>query len=102
MSAWYSRPIVAVADIERALAFYVGALGFAEDWRYGEDGAAFIVQVSRPGCELILSSQWPERVGSNLLFVSLEPDVLSALEAGLAQKGVATQSGWWGYRLLIV
>ena len=36
-----------------------------------EDGRLRIAQVSRSGCELILSDQWPDEAGRGLLFISL-------------------------------
>ncbi len=99
---WYTRSVWGVADIARSLEFYVGKLGFKEDWRHAEDGRPLIVQVSRQGCELILSSQWPERVGQGLGFVSLDLEVLDALRAELTARQVAVKDGEWGYRLMVV
>lgn len=99
---WYTRPVVSVSDTSRALDFYLGQLGFAQDWDYGEDGRRLIAQVSRAGCELILSSQWPERVGRSVTFVSLDEPVLLALRQELEGKGVAVRDGEWGYRLMVV
>jgi catechol 2,3-dioxygenase-like lactoylglutathione lyase family enzyme len=94
---WYARPLVFVRDVDHARAFYVGDLGFKEDWRYAEDEQLLIVQVSRSGCELILTQQWPEKAGSSVMFVSLDEDELAALEA----RGVAPADGHWGYDLKI-
>ena len=30
---WYTRPVLFVAEIERAAAFYIEKLGFHESWR---------------------------------------------------------------------
>ncbi len=102
MPGWYSRPVWSVADTARALDFYVGKMGFKEAWRYEEGGLLVIVQVDREGCELILSSQWPERTGRGLAFVSLDEGVLDALHAELAGRGVEVKDGRWGYRIAIV
>ncbi|MDB5575597.1 MAG: putative glyoxalase family protein [Bradyrhizobium sp.] len=72
MPGWYSRPILAVRHTPLALQFYEEKLGFKEDWRYEEDRLR-IVQVSRDGCELILSDQWPADVGQGRMFISLDP-----------------------------
>jgi uncharacterized glyoxalase superfamily protein PhnB len=72
MANWYARPVLAVRDATAALDFYSRKLGFGEDWRYDEGGRLRIVQVSRGGCEIILSDQWPEEAGRGLLFISLD------------------------------
>ena len=99
---WYTRPVLFVADIDKSVDFYVQQLGFTQAWRYDEDGKAHIAQVDRRGCELILSSQWPAKVGQGLIFISLDPEVLSALRAELEAHGVAVKDGNWGYRLMVV
>lgn len=102
MSEWYARPVLFVADIKRSVDFYVDRLGFTQNWRYEEQGKALIAQVDRKGCELILSSQWPGKVGSALMFISLDVDVLLALRAELEGKGVDVKDGRWGYPLMVV
>lgn len=99
---WYTRAVLFVADIDRAVDFYVQRLGFAQAWRYEEEGKAFVAQVDRQGCELILSSQWPDKVGKGLMFISLDVAVLNALRAELEARGVAVKDGHWGYRLMVV
>ncbi len=102
MTTWYTRPVWAITDMDRSLDFYIRGLGFHEDWRHGED-AIRIVQVSRAGCEIILSNQWPERVGRGLAFVSLGEDAaIDALRAEAAARGVPGEDGWWGYRLFVL
>jgi catechol 2,3-dioxygenase-like lactoylglutathione lyase family enzyme len=114
MSVWYARPVLFVADIDRTLDFYVNRLGFTQSWRYENEGKAFVAQVDRQGCALIVSSQWPEKVGKGLMFISLNVDValaklraevekaLDRLRAEFEGRGVDVQDGWWGYRLLVV
>jgi catechol 2,3-dioxygenase-like lactoylglutathione lyase family enzyme len=99
---WYSRPVLFVADIDRSVDFYVQQLGFTEPWRYEEEGKPRVAQVERQGCELILSSQWPDRVGKGLVFVSLDLAVLDAVRTELEGRGVGIKDGQWGYRLMIV
>jgi catechol 2,3-dioxygenase-like lactoylglutathione lyase family enzyme len=99
---WYTRPVLFVTDIDKSVDFYVKQLGFTEPWRYEEDGKAFVAQVDRKGCELILSSQWPDKVGKGLMFISLDPDALEALRADLEARGVNVKDGEWGYRLMVV
>ena len=99
---WYTRAVLFVADIGRAVDFYVQRLGFTQAWRYDEEGKAFVAQVDRQGCELILSSQWPDKVGKGLMFISLDVAVLNALRAELEARGVEVKDGHWGYRLMVV
>jgi catechol 2,3-dioxygenase-like lactoylglutathione lyase family enzyme len=99
---WYSRPVLFVTDIEKSVDFYVRQLGFTQVWRYEDEGKAWVAQVDRKGCELILSCQWPGKVGKGLMFISLDPDVLDALRAELEARGVAVKDGNWGYRLMVV
>lgn len=83
---WYSRPVIAVADAARALRFYGSSLNFIEDWRYEEGDRLVIVQVSRGGCQLILSEQWPQDAGKSRVFVELAEDdfrrLMDELKAG--------------------
>jgi catechol 2,3-dioxygenase-like lactoylglutathione lyase family enzyme len=99
---WYTRPVLFVADIDRSVDFYGKQLGFAQAWRYEDDGKAYVAQVERLGCELILSSQWPGKVGNGLTFISLDVGVLNALRAELEGRGVDVKDGQWGYRLMVI
>jgi catechol 2,3-dioxygenase-like lactoylglutathione lyase family enzyme len=111
MTDWFARPVLHVADVEASLRFYIDRLGFTCPWRFDEDGRVYVAQVDRQGCALILSKQWPEKVGKGLMFISLnvEPDTreaavaaLDALRAELEAKGAPVKVGSWGYRLLVV
>ena len=101
MPGWYSRPVVSVTDYERAVRFYLDTFGFKEDWKYVEDDGTRIMQVSREGCELILSNQWPERAGMARFFVSLDWPEYRVMRAETQAKGIGRE-GWWGYDLIIV
>ena len=111
MTDWFARPVLHVTDVEASLRFYVDRLGFTSPWRYDEDGKAYVAQVDRQGCALILAKTWPEKTGKALIFISLniEPPTheaataaLDALRAELEAKGVPVKEGSWGYRLLVV
>ena len=108
MTDWFARPVLHVTDVEASLCFYINRLGFTSPWRYEEDGRAYVAQVERQGCSLILADTWPEKVGKGLTFISLntEPETqiaaLDALRAELEAKGVSVKEGSWGYRLLVV
>lgn len=54
---WCTRPILYVADMERALAFYTAKLGFTKSRRHDEEGRTQMAQVERLGCDLIFSCQ---------------------------------------------
>jgi catechol 2,3-dioxygenase-like lactoylglutathione lyase family enzyme len=108
MTDWFARPVLHVTDVDASIRFYVDRLGFTSPWRFEEDGKTFVAQVERQGCTLILCSQWPEKVGKGLMFISLnvEPEAqkaaLDALRAELEAKGVPIKDGSWGYRLLVI
>ena len=114
MSDWFARPVLFVTDIDRSVDFYVNQLGFTQSWRYEDDGTALVAQVDRQGCALILSSQWSDKVGNGLMFISLNvdtaPDQLNAeteaavnsLRAEFEGRGVNVKEGRWGYRVVVV
>jgi len=108
MTNWFARPVLHVKDVDASLLFYVNRLGFTSPWRYDEDGRAYVAQVERQGCALILANTWPEKIGKGLMFISLnlEPEAqvaaLDALRAELEAKGAPVKDGSWGYRLLVV
>ena len=111
MTDWFARPVLHVTDVEASLRFYIDRLGFTSPWRFDDDGKARVAQVDRQGCALILSDQWPEKIGKALMFISLnvEPPTqqaavaaLDALRAEFEARGVAVKEGSWGYRILIV
>ena len=99
---WFARPVLFVADIERSVDFYVKQLGFTQNWRSEAAGKAWVTQVARPGCELILTAEWPDKAGKGLMFISLDVEVLDALRAELEGRGVDVKDGNWGYRLMVI
>ncbi len=111
MTDWFARPVLHVTNVDASLRFYVDHLAFTSPWRYDEDGKTCVAQVDRQGCALILSDQWPEKVGKALMFISLnvQPEThetaaaaLDALRAELEARGVTVRDGSWGYRVLMV
>ena len=108
---WFARPVLHVKDVEDSLRFYMDHLGFTSPWRFNEDGRARVAQVDRQGCALILSDQWPEKVGKGLMFVSLNVDpptheaavaALDALRVEFETRGAPVKDGSWGYKLLVI
>ena len=102
MSSWYARPVLFVADVRRSLDFYAGKLGFKQSWLHEEGGQTLVGQVERQGCDIILSSQWPEKTGRGMMFISLDHADFDALRAELESKQVSARDGNWGYRVVIV
>jgi hypothetical protein len=91
MTDWFARPVLNVKDVEASLRFYLNQLGFTSPWRYDEDGRALVAQVDRLSCALILTDMWPEKIGTRLMFISLnaEPETqVAALDALRAELGV--------------
>jgi hypothetical protein len=74
---WYTRPVLFVADVNRALRFYVDMLGFWKKWHEG-DGAGTVCQVNRGECEIILAE-------------------LADLRRELVERSVPSKETWWGY-----
>jgi catechol 2,3-dioxygenase-like lactoylglutathione lyase family enzyme len=108
MADWFARPVLHVTNVEISVRFYMDRLGFTSAWRYEEDGSARVAQIERQTCALILSDQWPEKVGKGLIFISLNADpetqiaALDELRAELEARDVRVKNGTWGYRLLVV
>jgi catechol 2,3-dioxygenase-like lactoylglutathione lyase family enzyme len=92
---WYARPVFFVADVHRALHFYVDMLGFVKKW-HEADGAGTVCQVDRGECEIILCQDEARRDRSRL-FVELTADGLKALRRELAARSVPHSETWWGY-----
>jgi len=85
MTEWFARPVLHVSNVEASLRFYVDRLGFTVPWRVEDDGRVRVAQVDRGSCALILSDQWPGKVGKGLMFISLnvEPETHEAAVAAL-------------------
>jgi catechol 2,3-dioxygenase-like lactoylglutathione lyase family enzyme len=107
---WFARPVLHVSSVEASLRFYADRLGFTVA-QFDEGGRVFVAQVDRGSCALILSEQWPEKVGKGLMFISLnvEPETyeasvaaLDALRVEFETRGAPVKDGRWGYKLLVV
>jgi catechol 2,3-dioxygenase-like lactoylglutathione lyase family enzyme len=95
---WYSRPVLFVADLERALRFYVGPLGFEKAWHEG-DGDGKVCQVNRAKCEIILCEDH-DRKDRGRLFVSLTEDGIAQLRHELVERSIPNKTSWWGYDVI--
>jgi catechol 2,3-dioxygenase-like lactoylglutathione lyase family enzyme len=111
VTEWFPRAVLHVSSTEASLPFYVEQLGCEVVWRVDWDGRTHIAEVHRQGCSLILSDQWPDKVGKALMFISLNVDpptretgvaAIEALRAELEARGVTVKDGEWGYRVLVV
>ena len=92
---WYARPVLFVTDLDRALGFYVGLLGFHKAW-HSDDGTGPVCQVDRSDCEIILCSD-PARRDKARLFIELTAEGLQNFARELAERAVPHKKTWWGY-----
>jgi len=108
VTTWFARAVLHVSDVAAAIAFYEQCLGFTRAWSYDENGTPAVAQVERDGCALILSRQWPDKVGKALMFISLDAGspaaqtaALDALRTELERRGARITEASWGYRVLV-
>jgi catechol 2,3-dioxygenase-like lactoylglutathione lyase family enzyme len=94
MHRWYTRPVLFVTDIHRAVRFYVDGLGFEKGWHEG-DGAGTVCQVNHGECEIILCED-AARSGKARLYIELTEDGLAGLRRDLAERKVPSKESWWG------
>ena len=90
-TGWYARPVFFVADVNRALRFYVDKLGFWKKWHKGT-----VCQVNRGDCEIILCEHATRR-DKVRLFVELNVPELAELRRELEERSVPAKETWWGY-----
>ncbi len=93
-----SDSLLFVADVNRALRFYIDKLGFEKCWHEG-DGAGGVCQVHRVGCEIILCEDATRRDKARL-FVALNVDGLTAFRREIVERSVPTEKSWWGYDVI--
>jgi catechol 2,3-dioxygenase-like lactoylglutathione lyase family enzyme len=95
---WYTRPVLFVSDVNRALRFYVDMLGFEKSWHEG-NGAGKVCQVNHGECEIILCEDATRRDKARL-FVELTADGLTDLRRELVDRSVPSKESWWGNDVL--
>jgi catechol 2,3-dioxygenase-like lactoylglutathione lyase family enzyme len=88
------RPVFFVSDVQRALAFYVGELGFEKKW-HEADGKGTVCQVDRGGCEIILCEDATRR-DRGRLFLELSRQGVDQLLQETTERSVPTRKSWWG------
>lgn len=94
-TGWYTRPVLFVADVNRAVHFYVDVLSFWMKWHEG-NGTGTVCQVNRGDCEIILCEDATRRDRARL-FVELNVDELKQFRRELVERGVPFREVWWGY-----
>lgn len=97
---WYSRPVLFVADINRAADFYINSLGFEKAWHEAE-GKGTVCQVNRSDCEIILS-QDPSRRDQSRIFVELTREGIAELQREIEERDVPHRRMQWGYEVILV
>lgn len=95
---WYARPVFFVADVERAINFYVEQLGFEKKWHEG-DGRGSVCQVDRGGCEIILCEDG-SRDDRARVFLELSSEGVAQLLEEIEERSVRARKSWWGYDVL--
>jgi catechol 2,3-dioxygenase-like lactoylglutathione lyase family enzyme len=95
---WYARPVFFVADVNRALRFYIDKLGFEKGWHEG-DGAGTVCQVDRGECEIILCED-ATRSDKARVFIELTVDGLAEWRRELVERSVPHNTSWWGYDVI--
>lgn len=95
---WYMRPVFFVSDIQRALEFYVGKLGFKKKW-HEADGKGTVCQVDRGGCEIILCED-ATRVNRSRVFLELSRAGVDQLLKEVTERSIPIRKSRWGYEVL--
>ena len=94
----YTRPVLFVADVNRAVRFYVDVLGFEKKWHEG-DGKGTVCQVNRGDTEVILC-QDSHRGDKGRLFVELNAAELAQLRSEIEERSIPWEKSWWGYDVI--
>ncbi len=97
---WYTRPVLFVADVKRALRFYEDLLGFEKAWHEGY-GKGKVCQVNRAECEIILCED-AGRKDKARLFVELTQEGIAELRREIVEHSIPSRKSWWGYDVIQV
>ncbi len=95
---WYTRPVLFVADVTRALHFYVDMLGFEKAW-HEDDGKGGVCQVYHAECEIILCED-ASRKDRGRLFIELTAEGIAELRREVSERSVPSRKSWWGYDVI--
>ncbi len=103
MSDWTSSTLIFVRDVDASIHAYVDLLGFTLNMRFEDEGVALVAGVSRgDGCALLLTSQWPDKVGTAVIYTALPQDELVAFRAMAERGGFDIGNGFWGKEIMIL
>jgi len=105
MNNLFARSVFFVKDAERSLRFYTETLGFSLEWKYDEQGRAFVFEVSLLGFQLILNQTEPlteNRAGRGRVFIGLDDDQVDGFRAHFREKGIKTEVVQWGAPTLVI
>ncbi len=81
-------PVLRIFSVDKAMEFYLGYLGFREDWRADTDGGPpLFLQVSRGGIRLRLSEHYGDGCPGAAIFIQMQGVV--ELHAELTAKQYA-------------
>jgi catechol 2,3-dioxygenase-like lactoylglutathione lyase family enzyme len=100
MHRWYTRPVLFVSDVKRALHFYTEMLGFEKAW-HESDGQGDVCQVRRADCEIILCKD-AGRNDKGRLFIELTPDGIAEFQREIAARSIPNRKSWWGYDVILI
>ena len=93
---WYTRPVLFVTNMTKALKFYCDKLGFQQVWDYEANNQVIVAQVSRgKKCEVILCED-SDKAGKSRLFIELLPEELKLLKDEIKRKKIPSKSTHWG------
>jgi catechol 2,3-dioxygenase-like lactoylglutathione lyase family enzyme len=98
MNRWYTRPVLFVEDVARAMNFYIETLGFEKVWHEG-DGKGKVSQVGRAECEIILCED-PKRQDRGRLFIELSREGVIELQREILERSIPSKKSWWGYDVI--
>ena len=105
MDAFYARTVFFVRDGERSLKFYTETLGCSVEWKFEEEGRAFVFEVSLFGFALILNQTRPsttDRAGHGRVFIGLDEDQSAAFRKYVEDRGIETTLVDWGAPTLVI
>jgi catechol 2,3-dioxygenase-like lactoylglutathione lyase family enzyme len=92
---WYTRPVFFVADVNRAIRFYVDTLGFVKAW-HSDDGSGNVCQVNHGECEIIICED-SARHDRGRIFIELTSAGFTDLRQEFVERSVPFKDTWWGY-----
>jgi hypothetical protein len=105
MNSLYARSVFFTQDAEASLRHYTEQLGFSVDWKYDEEGRAYVFQVSLLGFELILNQTEDAtraRAGKGRVFIGLEDDQREPLVQHIRTRRIQTEVVDWGRPTLLI